>query len=102
MTWLGFALAAFAIASWCSTALLVRAAIQSPRIGALTERAAIAVILSVFGSVCVILVLNTDSGQALFPLEVARIVFRVCLLALLFIPVYWLGLYLTNRLGGGR
>jgi hypothetical protein len=44
---------------------------QRPRIGALTERAAIAVVLAIFGSVCVVLVLNTDSGHALIPIEAA-------------------------------
>jgi hypothetical protein len=93
------ALVLLALASWVSTALLLRAAWKRPRIGALTERATIAVVLAIFGSVCVVLVLNTDSGHALIPVEAALILFRICLLILLLIPTYWLVLYLTNRLG---
>lgn len=88
-----------ALTSWFSTTLLLRAAWKRPRIGALTERAAIAVVLAIFGSVCVVLVLNTEAGGALIQLEAARFLFRVCLVILLLIPAYWLVLYLTNRLG---
>jgi hypothetical protein len=96
---LPIALVILALSSWFSTALLLRAAWLRPRIGALTERAAIAVILAIFWTVCVVLVLNTDSGHALIPLDVALVVFRICLLILLLIPTYWLWLYLSNRLG---
>jgi hypothetical protein len=99
VNWLVVALGALTIASWASTFLLVRAAWQRPRIGALTERAVISVILSAFGTVCVFLVINTDSGATFLTLDVARAVFRLCLLAFLLVPVLWLGLYLRNGLG---
>jgi hypothetical protein len=96
------ALTCFAIASWGSTFLLARAAYWHPRIGALTERAIIAFVLSVFGSASVVLVWNTESGQALFPVEIARTISRLDLFVLLLIPIAWLVLYATNRLGGGQ
>jgi hypothetical protein len=102
MTWLTIALSALALAAWASTVLLVRAALVRPHIGALTERAVIAVLLSAFGTVCVVLVWNSDSGQALFAIDAARILFRVCLFGLLLVPTIWIVLYATNRLGHGR
>ncbi len=102
MTWLTIALAFLALASWLSTILLVRAALVRPHIGALTERAIIGTLLSGFGTVCVILVWNSDSGQVFFAIDLARIVFRICLFGLLLVPPVWILLYLTNRLGHGR
>ena len=99
MNWLSVALIALTIASWASTFLLVRAARQPPRIGALVERAIIAVVLSAFGTVCVVIVFNTDAGWEWFTNDAARALFRLSLFAFLLIPVVWLGLYLTNRLG---
>lgn len=96
------ALGCLAIASWCSTGLLVRAALQKPRIGALTERAVIAVILAIIGAISVVIVWNTESGFALFPTEVARTLFRVGLFVMFAIPLYWLWLFVTNRLGDGQ
>jgi hypothetical protein len=64
---LPIALVLLTLASWFSTALLVRAAWHRPRIGALTERAVIAVILALFGTACVVLVLNTESGRRCSP-----------------------------------
>jgi hypothetical protein len=50
------------VVAWVATALLVTRAVQRPRIGALTERAALSVLLSLFGTLCVVLVYNTESG----------------------------------------
>lgn len=102
MNGLVIALTCFAIASWGSTFLLARAAYRHPRIGALTERAIIAFVLSVFGSAAVLIVWNTESGLAFFPIEIARTISRFDLFVLLLIPIAWLVLYATNRLGGGR
>lgn len=100
MNALSLALALLAFSSAISAALLVRAARKRPRIGALTERAFLAVKDALFGIVCVVLVWNTDTSQALLPLEVARILFRGLLFLNLLIPPIWLVLYLTNRLAG--
>ena len=99
MNWLVVALLALTVASWASTFLLVRAAWQKPRIGALTERAVISVILSTFGTVSVFLVLNSDTGASFLAADLARNIFRLCLFAFLLVPVLWLGLYLRNGLG---
>jgi hypothetical protein len=61
-----------------------------------------AVLLSAFCTVCVGLVWNTEAGQAWIPVELARILFRVCLVVIIVIPVYWLACTLSNRLGGGQ
>ena len=85
--------------AWMSTIVLVWAARKRPRIGALTERAIIAVVIAVFLTAISIIVYNTESDQALFAVEVARIFFRVSVLMLGLIPVYWFLLWLTGRLG---
>lgn len=96
------ALIAFSVASWGSTYLLVRAAVKRPIIGALVERAGIAVLLSLFGSVCVVLVWNTDTGHAVLDAEAARVLFRGLLVLFLLVPPFWLVLFGMNRLGGGQ
>lgn len=99
--WLSFAALAFVLASWASTFLLARAAWIKPRIGALTERALIGVMLSTTGTVGLVLRFNAEAGFPLFPLEVGRVIFVLSLLWLLVVPVSWLGLYITGRLGDG-
>lgn len=86
--------------TWLSTGLLVMFAWQKPRIGALTERAMIAIVISLLITASAILVLNTLSGQALFPAETARLIFRASLLGVGLVPAAWLVMYATNRLGG--
>lgn len=82
-----------------SAAVLVWAARQPPRIGALTERAVIAVIIAVFISSIALLVYNTETGRTIIDQEAARIVFRVSVLLLGLVPVSWVILWLTGRLG---
>jgi hypothetical protein len=98
VNYLTIAIGCLVVASWLSSGLLVRHALVRPRIGALTDRAIIAVIISIFGTVSVLLTLNTDTGWAFFAVDVARATFRLSVLALLFVPVMWLALYLTDRL----
>lgn len=86
--------------SLVSAAILVRAAFIRPRIGALIERALIAVLLAFFGIVYSIVAVNTEFGRALFSTDIARIVTRFAVIALLGLPAYWVFLYLTGRLGG--
>ena len=63
--------------SWISTAILVRHARRRPRIGALGERALLAVLISVVGtlSVLVLMVANTEIA------EPTRVALRLALLA---------------------
>lgn len=89
-------LTAFAVAS---AVVLCRAAFIRPRIGALVERAAVAVVIAVFGLVCCVLVLNTDGRGWLLSREAASVVFRVSLVVLLALPTVWSALYLTHHLG---
>lgn len=98
MNWLLVSIAALTVASWASTALLVRAALPAPRIGALTDRAFLATIISAFGTVSLLIVFNTDAGLAYFPVEVARVLYRLSVIALLAAAVLWMVLYLTDRL----
>lgn len=98
MNWLAVTIGILTIASWASTFLLIKAAVIKPRIGALTDRALIATIISAFGTVSMLLVINTETGAAFFALDVARATFRVSVLALLLVPVLWIVLFLTDRL----
>lgn len=96
LAFLIFALLPFA---WTSTVVLIWAARRKPRIGALTERAAIAFVIAVFLTAIAIIVWNTESDRILFPTEVARVVFRITVLGLGLIPVAWVILWWTGRLG---
>lgn len=85
---------------WFCSAVLVTAAIRKPRIGALTERAFLGILLALFATVAGIAALNTDANAALFPVELARVLVRVLIIALEVVPVVWVYLYFTGRLGG--
>lgn len=100
MTWLTLALAFLAIASWMSTFLLVRAALIHPRIGALSERAVLQVLLTAFGTLCAVLLWNRDAN--FLPVEVGRALFTGVSIALLCASPLWLLLFISNRLGGDR
>lgn len=101
MSPLVLALLALLLAAWLSTLLLVQHAIRV-RVGALAERAVLAVVLSAFSTVCVVIIFNTDSGRVLFDADTARLAFRAFLIPVMLVPVVWLALYLTNRLGTGE
>lgn len=85
--------------TWLSTGILAVFAVQRPRIGALTERAVIALMISLLITSGAVLALNTVLGRALFDADMARIVFRVSLLGIGLVPAAWLVLFVTNRLG---
>lgn len=91
-----YALVPFA---WLSTAVLVWAARNGPHIGALTERALIAVVIALFLTSIAVIVVNTETDQSLFAVEVARTVFRLSVIGLGFVPVIWTLLWFTGRLG---
>ena len=81
--------------SWLSTAILLRHAWHRPRLGVLRERALLAVLISVVGtlSVLALALVNTDAS------ETVRNALRIALLGLLAVPSYWTWLYYTGRLG---
>lgn len=81
------------------TVLLVSAAIGRPRIGALTDRAVIAVDICVMILSGVTITVNRLNGYSLFPIEAARVLFLLSLVLLEVVPVYWLWLWHTHRLG---
>ena len=81
-----------------SAVVLVRAAVAKPRIGALTERAGIAVVIALFGIVYSAVAVNTEMGHAMFASEAARLGVRATVIVLLGIPAWWTFLYLTGRL----
>lgn len=85
-----------------SAAILLRAALNRPFIGALLERAGIGGIIAAFGVTSTVLILNTETGWTLIDRETASILFRVSLLALLAIPTFWDYLYYSGRLGGAE
>lgn len=82
-----------------STAVLWHAARGKPRIGALTERAALALVIAVMVCSGALITLNRLTSNFLFPLEWARLLFLSSLVLLACVPVAWLFLWLTNRLG---
>lgn len=90
------------VTSWISAGVLGRAAWIKPRIGALTERTFIAVIIAVLGTVSAVLVYNTDHGRILFAIEVSALVFRLAILAILAVPSIWLIVWIRGGLGEGK
>ena len=89
---------ALTIVAVMSAAILVRAAILRPHVGALTERAILAVVLAVFGVIYSTIALTTEFGWALFSQADGRAAVRMGVVALLSIPGFWTFLYLTGRL----
>jgi len=102
MSTLVFALCCFTLAAWGSTLLLGRKAIRRPYIGALVERALIALLISVYVTLGTLLTWNRETGYALFDIEIARSLFTANLFGLAMVPTLWLLLFGTNRLGRGE
>lgn len=96
LTWLVFALT---VTAWVSAAVLGRAALRPPHIGALTERAVIAVVIALLGTISCIIVLNTDLGRPWFPVAISSALFRLSVLGVLAVPLTWLILWYLGRLG---
>lgn len=92
-------LAVLTVVSCVSAALLVVAAIQKPRIGALVERAIIGVFLAFFGVLYTLVAADTEFGRVILSTEEARFVSRSAVVMILSIPTVWMVLYLTHRLG---
>lgn len=93
-----------ALVSWLSAiGLSVAAYTATPRVGALTERAVIAVLISAFLTLYALVAANTEGGFVLFPFEESVRFLRVGVLLLAGIGPVWLVLWATGNLGdGGR
>lgn len=85
------------ITAWVSALILMRLA-RGSKVGALTERAVIAVGIALFGTAYSLAVVNTELIQIL-PSETVRDLLRIAVVVLLLLPVYWTILYFTGRLG---
>jgi hypothetical protein len=83
--------------AWLGAVVLIVGAYRY-RIGALTERAVLAVIIALFGTVYSGVVLNTEVVHVFDGPTVAFIV-RVFVALLLFVDCYWAVLFVSNRLG---
>jgi hypothetical protein len=92
-----------ALGAWISAAILVHAARNAtPRSGALTERAILAVVIAVFLTTYLLIAYNTDNGRILFDQDAARRLLRTIVLMVGVIPIIWTVLWLTGRLGEGE
>lgn len=82
-----------------SAVVLVAAAIRRPWIGALIERAVIAVLIAFFALVYSLVAYDTELGRQIFSTEEARFLVRGAAVLLFAVPTVWVMLYLTGRLG---
>ena len=85
--------------SWISAVILVRAARHKPRIGALTERAAIAIAIAVMVTAGGLLTINRTADHAFFPVDAARVVFSIAIIVVGAVPLAWTWLWVTGGLG---
>ena len=93
-----WALSAYA---WFSAVVLVRAACcEHPRIGALSERALVAVIIATFGTVYSVVIFNAEILGYIVDIDTMRVVRRLAVMMLLLVPVWWSWMFATGRLGG--
>lgn len=96
------ALSCFSIAAWGSTLLLGSRAVRRPYIGALIERFLIAVLISWILTSGTLITWNRETGYSAFGIDAGRALFTAGLFGLAPVPIVWLLLFATNRLGGGR
>lgn len=88
--------------SWLSALVLVRAARRPPRIGALTERAIIAIAIAIMVSAGGLLTYNRTIDYDLFGIEAARVMFSLSVILIGTLPVAWTVLWFFGRLGQGE
>ena len=87
---------------WIVAVLLLRSARRYPDIRSLRERAIAAAIIATFGTVYLVAATSVDL-QLWWDQDTARIVARVCFLAIELIPgCYWLWLYVSGFKGKAR
>lgn len=88
---------ALTLAAWPAAIILVRAA-YGAHIGALTERAIVAVGLALFGTAYSFVVVNAELAPILDTRALVILV-RVGVVGLLLLPLIWTGFYWLGRLG---
>lgn len=89
----------FAVAlaiDWTVTFLLVRGAFRFPGIAALRERAILSVVISVAISVFLLFVANSEAGWPVVDRDAGMVGSRIAVIAVGFVPIYWLWLYLRG------
>ena len=96
---LPLAIWALGVYAWLSAAVLMRAAYRHPRIGALTERAVVAVCIAIFGTIYGAVVFNTEVARFV-DVPTAMVVVRLGVVMLLCLPAWWSWRFATGRLGG--
>jgi hypothetical protein len=84
--------------AFMSTLLLLMAA-RREHIGALTERAIVAVVMVIHGAVSAVTIWNNDLGHPFYDAPTGMLMLRLTLAALMAVPVYWTALWFTGRLG---
>lgn len=82
-----------------STVILSYAIRSGPRIGVLTERSFIALAIAFMLGSGALLTINRLLGHALFPTDIATVVFSVSLIVLGAVPVNWVRLWYQGKLG---
>lgn len=87
--------------AWLFVAVVIRPTLRRPRIGALSERTFVGVIIALLGTISSVIVYNTDHDRVLFDQQTAALLFREAIIAVLLIPTIWIVLYLAGRLGSG-
>ncbi len=85
--------------SWISAFILYRAARSGPQLGALTERTIIACVIGIMVTSAGGLTLNRITGYSAFPIDIARIIFSLSVIALASVPLGWVVLWYQGRLG---
>jgi hypothetical protein len=86
--------------SWIATVILVRAARKPPRIGALTERAVLALVFAIAVTVyAYVVTLNVELGRPFLDVTATRFVVRALFIAIGLAPLWWLWAYWRGRLG---
>lgn len=90
------AIAIAVLVDWAVAFLLIRLSRRQPLIVSLNERATLAALLALFGTVYLVAAANADAGFALAAAETFRVIVRFALLVLTLYPVRWLYLYLRG------
>jgi hypothetical protein len=94
-----FLIIALTLVSAVSAVILVLAAIRPPRIGALVERAVIALDIVFVGVVYSLVAWDTDLGRVVLSTEIARVAVRFAVVTLLALPAIWTAMLITGNLG---
>jgi hypothetical protein len=85
------------VLDWIATAVLVMLANRTPHIGALTERAFAAGVVSVTTTIYAIVAINSETGWALWDVDGGRVIIRILFIAIGAAPIAFLALYWHRR-----